>query len=40
MASLPVLYPPPVWTNQDIFLYHGTVDTYVPGQNYSSFIKM
>jgi hypothetical protein len=30
MASLPVLYPPPIWTNRDIFLYHGTVDTYVP----------
>jgi len=29
MASLPILYPPPLWSNQDIVLYHGTVDTYV-----------
>src|SRR5690348_10899538 len=27
MASSPVLYPPPFWTNQHILLYHGTVDT-------------
>jgi hypothetical protein len=27
MASSPVLYPPPAWTNQEIVLYHGTVDT-------------
>jgi hypothetical protein len=26
MASTPVLYPPPFWMNQDIVLYHGTVD--------------
>lgn len=30
MASLPIVYPPPPWTNQDILLYHGTVDTFVP----------
>jgi hypothetical protein len=28
MGSLPVLYPPPPWLDQDIVLYHGTVDTY------------
>ncbi len=28
MASNPVVYPPPIWTNQDIVLYHGTVDTF------------
>jgi hypothetical protein len=28
MASLPVVYPPPVWINQDIVLYHGTVDFF------------
>jgi hypothetical protein len=28
MASTPIVYPPPAWTNQDIVLYHGTVDTF------------
>jgi hypothetical protein len=28
MASLPIVYPPPPWVNQDIVLYHGTVDAY------------
>ena len=28
MASNPILYPPPAWANQDIVLYHGTVDTF------------
>jgi hypothetical protein len=28
MASAPIVYPPPVWINQDIILFHGTVDTY------------
>ena len=30
MATLPVVvFPPPYWTNQDIVLYHGTVDRFV-----------
>jgi hypothetical protein len=28
MTFLPVAYPPPPWTNQDIVLYHGTVDLF------------
>lgn len=28
MASLPVVYPPPSWGNQDIVLYHGTIESY------------
>jgi hypothetical protein len=31
MASSPILYPPPLWTNQHIVLYHGTVDTIATG---------
>ena len=30
MASLPIVFPPPKWSNQDIILYHGTVDTFAP----------
>src|SRR5208283_4786138 len=26
MASLPIVFPPPPWVNQDIVVYHGTVD--------------
>jgi len=29
MASTPIVYPPLPWTNQDIVLYHGTVDAAV-----------
>ena len=25
---LPLVYAPPLWTNQDIVVYHGTVDTF------------
>jgi Protein of unknown function (DUF3990) len=28
MAILPVVYPPPLWSNQDIVLYHGTIDSF------------
>lgn len=28
MSPLPVVYPPPPWSNQDIILYHGTVDEF------------
>jgi len=28
MASNPIIFPPPPWTNQDIVLYHGTVDIF------------
>lgn len=27
MAKAPIVFPPPVWKNQDIVLYHGTTDT-------------
>jgi uncharacterized protein DUF3990 len=27
MVSSPIIYPPPPWTNQDVVLYHGTVDS-------------
>jgi hypothetical protein len=27
MVSSPIIYPPRPWTDQDIILYHGTVDT-------------
>jgi len=27
MTSSPIIFPPPVWNNQDIVLYHGTVDS-------------
>ena len=30
MAAPPVVFPPPPWTNQDIVLYHGTIDLYAP----------
>jgi hypothetical protein len=30
VGSLPVVvFPPPFWSNQDIVLYHGTVDAFV-----------
>jgi hypothetical protein len=29
MASNPVIYPPTIWANQDIVLYHGTLDSFV-----------
>ena len=29
MSSAPVVFPPLPWTNQDIVLYHGTVDLHV-----------
>jgi hypothetical protein len=28
MASPPIVFPPPKWLNQDIIVYHGTVDTF------------
>jgi hypothetical protein len=28
MASHPIVFPPPLWSNQDIVVYHGTVDTF------------
>jgi hypothetical protein len=28
MTGPPIVYPPPAWSNQDIVLYHGTVDSY------------
>jgi hypothetical protein len=28
MASPPIVFPPPTWSNQDIVVYHGTVDTF------------
>jgi Protein of unknown function (DUF3990) len=28
MASSPIVFPPVVWNNQDIVLYHGTVDSF------------
>jgi len=28
MASPPIVFPPPPWLNQDIIVYHGTVDTF------------
>ena len=29
MASNPIIFPPQVWSNQHIVLYHGTIDTFV-----------
>lgn len=29
MSTLPVVFPPPAWTNQKIVLYHGTVSSAV-----------
>ncbi len=28
MASPSIVFPPPPWLNQDIIVYHGTVDTF------------
>jgi hypothetical protein len=28
MASPPIVFPPPPWLNQDIIVYHGTVDKF------------
>ena len=28
MAAPPVVHPAPPWTNQDLVLYHGTIDTF------------
>jgi hypothetical protein len=28
MASPPIVFPPPPWVNQDIIVYHGTVDKF------------
>ena len=28
MAIVPVVYPPSMWRNQDIVLYHGTIDAF------------
>lgn len=28
MVSPPIVFPPPAWSNQDIVVYHGTVDTF------------
>lgn len=28
MAAVPIVFPPPPWTNQDVVLYHGTVDVF------------
>ena len=30
MSSYPIVFPPPKWSNQDIIVYHGTVDTFAP----------
>jgi hypothetical protein len=30
MATLPILFAPPPWKNQDLIVYHGTADIYVP----------
>jgi Protein of unknown function (DUF3990) len=30
MSALPVTYAPPPWSNQDMVLYHGTIDVFVP----------
>src|SRR5262245_15421225 len=27
-SALPIVYPPIAWTNQDLVLYHGTIDTF------------
>jgi hypothetical protein len=29
MVPPPILFPPPAWSNQDLVVYHGTVDTSV-----------
>ena len=28
MVSPPIVFPPPSWSNQNIIVYHGTVDTF------------
>lgn len=28
MGTTPIIYPPPVWTDQDLVLFHGTIDAY------------
>jgi hypothetical protein len=31
MASPPpIVFPPPAWTNKEIIVYHGTMDTFAP----------
>jgi hypothetical protein len=30
MSGTTIVYPPPSWSNQDIVLYHGTVDVFAP----------
>lgn len=30
MGSPPIVFAPPPWLNQDIVVYHGTVDTFAP----------
>jgi len=30
MSSNPIVYPPLIWSNQDVVLYHGTVDSVAP----------
>jgi hypothetical protein len=31
MASVPIVFPPPPWTNQNVTVYHGTVDVFATG---------
>jgi Protein of unknown function (DUF3990) len=28
MGTTPIIYPPPIWTDQDLVLFHGTMDAY------------
>jgi hypothetical protein len=28
MPTVPVVFPPPPWLNQDLVLYHGTIDSF------------
>jgi hypothetical protein len=28
MVPTPIVYSPPIWSNQDLVVYHGTVDTF------------
>jgi hypothetical protein len=28
MGTTPIIYPPPIWTDQDLILFHGAIDAY------------
>jgi uncharacterized protein DUF3990 len=30
MSLPPIVFSPPIWTNQDIVLFHGTIDSFAP----------